>query len=257
MTDSMDGCNVLPETQFVGTRLRVDTTRVLAVGGFLPPWGAAGERSEFNIKPPLGAPLLIFPRGYLLKSFPRVDTSARQLGFEIRVFPTLGELPKAIKPHLPVCQLYRWQLGPNMWSSPTTKSLDPIVVTALRVGFSGESHRPDTCGFACNCPEPEAWTTEASGLCAYYTQSDYTNLLLTCHLHFQTHTLFIRLPINILPVKSLDMIMADKLDGVISSATEMRFTEWASTAQSWWSGINGFTVVNSGLANHHHKHYAS
>ena len=79
----MDGCNVLPETQFVGTCLRVDTTRVLYVGGFLPPWGAAGESSEFNIKPPLGAPLLIFPRGYLLKSFRQVDTSARQQGFEI------------------------------------------------------------------------------------------------------------------------------------------------------------------------------
>ena len=131
--------------------------------GTLPPWGAAGERTEFNIKPPLGAPLLIFPRGYLLKSFPQVDTSARQQGFEIRVFPLLGELPKAIDPHLPVCQLYRWQLGPNMWSSPTTKSLDSIVVTALRVGFPGESHGPATCTFACNCPEPEAWTTEASG----------------------------------------------------------------------------------------------
>ena len=32
MTDSMDGGNVLPETQFVGTRLRVDTTQVLSVG---------------------------------------------------------------------------------------------------------------------------------------------------------------------------------------------------------------------------------
>ena len=134
-TDSMDGCNVQPETQFVGTRLRVDTTRVLSVGGNLPPCGAAGERSEFNMKPPLGAPLLIFPRGYLLKSFPRADTSARQRGFEIRVFPLLGELSKAIEPHLSVCQLYRWQLGPSMWTSPTTKSLDPIVVTALRVGF--------------------------------------------------------------------------------------------------------------------------
>ena len=157
----MDGCNVLPETKFVGTRLHVDTTRVLSVGGNLPPWGAAGERSEFYIKPPLGAPLLIFPRGYLLKSFPRVDTSARQQGFEIRVFPLLGELPKAIEPHLPVCQLCRWQLGPSMWTSPTTMSLDPIVVIALRVGFPGESHGPATCGFACNCPEPEAWTTKA------------------------------------------------------------------------------------------------
>ena len=98
----MDGCNFLPETQFVGTRLRVDNTRVLAVGGNIPPCGAAGERLELNIKPPLGAPLLIFPRGYLLKSFPLVDTSARQRGFEIRVFSLLGELPKAFEPHLPV-----------------------------------------------------------------------------------------------------------------------------------------------------------
>ena len=74
-----------------------------------------------------------------MKSFQQEDTSARQRGFEIRVFPLLGELPKAIEPHQPVCQLYRWQLGPNMWSSPSTKSLDPIVVTALRVGFPGES----------------------------------------------------------------------------------------------------------------------
>ena len=35
-TDSMDGCNVLPDTQFVGTSLRVDTTRVLSVGSSLP-----------------------------------------------------------------------------------------------------------------------------------------------------------------------------------------------------------------------------
>ena len=103
-----------------------------------------------------------------------MDTSARQRWFEIRVFPLLCELPKAIEPHLPICQLYRWQLGPNMWSSPTTKSLDPIVVTALRVGFPWESHGPATCGFACNCPEPEAWTTEA----------------LTCgHTHTYTYSL--------------------------------------------------------------------
>ena len=82
--------------------------------GSLPPWGAAGERSEFSIKPPLGAPLLIFPRSYLMKSFQQVDTSARQRGFEIRVFPLLCELPKAIEPHLLICQLHRWQLGPDM-----------------------------------------------------------------------------------------------------------------------------------------------
>ena len=162
-TDSMDGCNLLLETQYAGTHLRVDTTRDFSVGGAIPPWGAAGERSEFGIKPPLGAPLLIFPRGYLLKSFPQVDTPARQRGFEIRAFPLLGELPKAIEPHLSVCLLYRWQLGPNMWSSPTTKSFDFIVVTDLRVGFPGESHGLATCGSSCNCPEPEAWTTEALG----------------------------------------------------------------------------------------------
>ena len=71
-----------------------------------------------------------------------MDTSARQRGFEIRVCPLLGELPKAIEPHQPVCQLYRWQLGPNMWSSPTTKSSDPIVVTAHRVGFQGKATDP-------------------------------------------------------------------------------------------------------------------
>ena len=108
--------------------------------------GAAGERPEFDIKPPLGAPLLIFPRGYLLKSFPQGDTYARQWGFEIIVFPLLGELPKAIEPHLSIYQLYRWQLGPSMWSSPTTKLLDPIVVTALQVGFPGGGLVPATGG---------------------------------------------------------------------------------------------------------------
>ena len=40
---------------------------------------------------------------------------------------------------------------------------DQVVVTALRVGFSWESHGHATCGIACNCTEPEAWITEASG----------------------------------------------------------------------------------------------
>ena len=74
---------------------------------------AAGERPEFDIKPPLGAPLLVFPRGYILKTLPHGDTSARQQGFGIRDFPFQGELPKAIECHLPVCQLYRWQLKPK------------------------------------------------------------------------------------------------------------------------------------------------
>ena len=68
-------------------------------------------------------------------SLPQGDTSARQRGFEIRVFSLLGELPKVIEPHLPIYQLYCWKLGPNMWSSPTTKSSNTTVVTAFRVGF--------------------------------------------------------------------------------------------------------------------------
>ena len=50
-----------------------------------------------------------------------------------------------------------------MLSLPTPKSLHPIVVTDLLVGFPWESHGPATCGFACISPEPEAWTTAASG----------------------------------------------------------------------------------------------
>ena len=46
-------------------------------GGLVPPWGTAGERPWFDIKLPLGAPLLIFPRGYLLKSFPQGVSSER------------------------------------------------------------------------------------------------------------------------------------------------------------------------------------
>ena len=157
----MDGCNVLPETQFVGTRLRVDTTRASYVGVAFP-LAELPERGQSLTSNAFRAPLLIFTRGYLLKSFSKLDTSARQRGFEIRVLSFLGEVPKAIKPQLPVCQLHRWQLGHNMWSSPTSKSLDPIVVTTLRVGFPGESHGPATCRFVCYCPEPEAWTTEAS-----------------------------------------------------------------------------------------------
>ena len=68
---SVNGGSVLPEIQFVGTRQYVDTTRVLSAGGSHPPMAAAGERPEFDIKSPLGDPVLIFPQGYLLKSFPQ------------------------------------------------------------------------------------------------------------------------------------------------------------------------------------------
>ena len=67
--------------------------------------GADGESAEFDIKPTLGAQLiLILPLSYLLKSFPQVDTSASQRGFEITVFPPLGEKTRIIESHMPVCQ---------------------------------------------------------------------------------------------------------------------------------------------------------
>ena len=92
---SVDGSSVLLETQFFWTRLRTYTTRVLSVWGSLLQIGAAGERPDFDIKPPSEDALLIFARCYLLKSFPQGDTSAIQRGFKIRVFPLLAEPPKA------------------------------------------------------------------------------------------------------------------------------------------------------------------
>ena len=35
-------------------------------------------------------------------------------------------------------------------------------------GLPRESHGPATCGFACNCPQPEAWATEAWRARAHY-----------------------------------------------------------------------------------------
>ena len=86
-TGSVDGCRFLPETKCVVTRPRLGNTRVLYGRDFLPLMGAEGERPEFHIKPPLGAPLMTFPRSYLLKSFSQGNTSARHLGFEIS-FPS-------------------------------------------------------------------------------------------------------------------------------------------------------------------------
>ena len=60
---------------------------------------ATWESLEFDIKPPLGVSFLIFPRGYLMKSFLHEDALARQRVCEIRVFPLLSELPKAFEAH--------------------------------------------------------------------------------------------------------------------------------------------------------------
>ena len=131
---SVDVCSVLQEAQFVGSLLRVDATWVY-LWGSLPPWGAARERPEFDIKLPFDAPLMISLQGYVLMSFPQGDSCARQHRLEIRIFPFLGELPKAIEPHLSICQLYCWKLRPRKWSSLTISSLEPIMVTAIQVGF--------------------------------------------------------------------------------------------------------------------------
>ena len=58
--------------------------------------GVAGEKPDFDINPPLGAPLLIFSHGYLLKFFPQGG------GGWNKSFPLLGELLRAIEPHLPL-----------------------------------------------------------------------------------------------------------------------------------------------------------
>ena len=100
--------------------------------------GAEGERPEFDIKLPFGVPLVIFLQRYLLKSFPKGDTFARQQWFEIRVFTLLCISTKAVEPHLPACQLCRLQICSNTWSSTMTKSLDPIEVTAILVDFPWE-----------------------------------------------------------------------------------------------------------------------
>ena len=66
--------------------------------------GCRGCQKEVEVDNPtaLGAPLLVFPQGLLLKPFPRLDVAARQQRFEIRVFLLLDELPsQANKLHLP------------------------------------------------------------------------------------------------------------------------------------------------------------
>ena len=122
-TGTVNGCSVGLETQFVRTRLCMDTTQVLFVEGSLPLMGITGERPEFDVKPPLETKVQIIPRGDPLKSFPQGDTSERQRVVEIVNSLLLGELTKAIEPHLPVCQQYHGQLCPTKWSSPMTKSI--------------------------------------------------------------------------------------------------------------------------------------
>ena len=129
--------------------------------GFPSPMRVAVERPEFDIAPPFGAPLLICPWGYLLMSFPQGDTSARQGGiwnksFLYHMWAAKGYwVPPA---HLPVIPLatHSYQV---FFDYVITY---PIMVTAFLSGFPGESFRSVTGGFACYCPVPEVWASEAS-----------------------------------------------------------------------------------------------
>ena len=109
MYDSMNGCNVLPDTWFVGTRICVDLTRFALVGGSLPIMELPERIQSLTTNCLYGLHYSLFlPQRYFLKYSSQDDSLARQRGIG---FPLLGELPKAIEPQLPICQLYRWQLG--------------------------------------------------------------------------------------------------------------------------------------------------
>ena len=138
----MNGCSIRPVTH-------VGTTWVLSVGVPSPLW----EVPEFGIKMPLGAPLLIFPLDYLLESFPQgiLLQDSRGLKSEFFLSYESGQRRSNL-----TCQLYHWHLCPRKLFSPMTKSLDPIVVTVLQVGFPAENLSPTTGGFAINFPVPEA-----------------------------------------------------------------------------------------------------
>ena len=158
-TDSMDGL----ETTFVGTRLRVDTTRVFYVGvpiplGRLP---ERGQRTTSNRR--LWHHSLVFLEVISWSLFHKLILAQDSGGWNQSI-PTprwAANGHRATPARLPANPL---ATRSSMWSSPTTKSLDTIVVAVLWVGFPRDSHGSATCGFACNYQEPEAWTTEVSGI---------------------------------------------------------------------------------------------
>ena len=114
--------------------------------------GAARDRPQFDNKPPLR-----LTPDFSSKLSPEVFFTRHQR-FEIRVFPLLIELPKAIKPHLPVILLASRSHQVVFTYDEVTR---PQCNYRLLVGFPGKSLGPTTGGFACNCPVPEVWTTWA------------------------------------------------------------------------------------------------
>ena len=113
----------------------------------------------------------------------RMTTGVQNLSFHLLgeppkaiVPPNAIESPKAIEPHLPVCQLCRFQLGPIKWSLPTIKSLDRIVVIDLLLVFQGEILGPATGAFACNYLMSEAWTIGGNNNNSGSNDSDNDNI---------------------------------------------------------------------------------
>ena len=99
ITDSFDCCSVLPETQFVGTSLLIDTSR----GVSSPLWELRGEarvcqKTVFRGSTPdfssKLSPDVFFTRGYFCKTVTVWNK-----------FSLLGELQKSVEPHISVCQL--------------------------------------------------------------------------------------------------------------------------------------------------------
>ena len=95
----------------------MDTTQASYVGGFLPQIGAARERPGFDVKQP------DFSSRLSPEVFPQGDTSARQRGVDIGVFPILGEQPKII------------QLQDNP-ASPDRLSVIPLATRCQLVVFA-------------------------------------------------------------------------------------------------------------------------
>ena len=111
LAGSVDGCSVLSETQFAWTHLCMNTTQVISVGvpfllWELPERGQSltsnclyGLHSCFSsslcpgvfstreyFRKTAGFEIRVFPRGYVLESFPQGDTPAIQHGLKSEFF---------------------------------------------------------------------------------------------------------------------------------------------------------------------------
>ena len=139
--------------QFAGTRLRVDITGVLYVGGFFTPIVAARERPEFDIKPPLGPSSRLFPE----------------------VFATIRYFRKTTLARLPVIPL-------AILSQQVTSANDHVVGLHRSFrpsgGLPSEKPRIRHRWICLQLLVPKVWTTEASGQMKYLFEVVSNNKLL-------------------------------------------------------------------------------